>query len=372
MSEQTKECIEKLYYTRALLSEISQMGDDIKKLDLEVVEDQDFEVYYSNHQADKIELVKVKREKLEQHKGEVDDIQQKIVQKTEAINKIEKEYLEPTPVSVIIGLTIFSILVLGLLIIWWVNARTRAWLPGTLTVLGGILFAFMEIGLICTSSTNYVKEGEKKKADAYFEKESLIGQKKEKEVEIAKYLTEITELEDFKKSEKNYYQKTLSDRKERLNNKRKELVHNSTSLYEVTKEQALIDERDWKHLDIIIYELETGRADTIKEALQQTDLYVRHNEVTDVIKQATLAVCHTIQDSVGYLTGTISAQISELNENMSALNSSQMAIGRSLGELVNAQELSNALLKKANVSSEQLANDVNRLRRISDEAYYKG
>lgn len=126
---------------------------------------------------------------------------------------------------------------------------------------------------------------------------------------------------------------------------------------------TVIDERDWGNLDIIIYELETGRADTIKEALQQTDLYIRHGEIVGLIKAATEAICSTIRNSIDDFSRSFKTEISLLRADISEMNDS-------VGSLLNEQELSNALLKKANVSSQELAKDVARIRQLHDFDFY--
>ena len=116
-------------------------------------------------------------------------------------------------------------------------------------------------------------------------------------------------------------------------------------------------------MDIIIFELETGRAESMKEALQQADLAARHNEIKKTIVMAASAVAHSITSSIEALSRSIEYQLGEISSN-------QTDIKNALGRIANAQELNNALLTKANVSSEQLAKDMERIRYIEDQKYY--
>ena len=155
-------------------------------------------------------------------------------------------------------------------------------------------------------------------------------------------------------------------------------IENFDSLYLCIKKVAVLDERDWQNLDLIIYELETGRADNMKEALQQADLYIRHDEIMDAMETATAAICSTIKESIGELSRSIGiclsglrSELVGLRSDVSDMNQTNLELSEKFDDLVNSQELSNALLKKANVSSEKLAEDVRRMRVLRDEEYYK-
>ena len=67
----------------------------------------------------------------------------------------------------------------------------------------------------------------------------------------------------------------------------------------------------------------------------------------------------------------IGLRLSELQTEMARIGDVQAGISAKFDSMIDAQQLNNALLEKAGVSSEQLAADVHRMRHISDEAYYK-
>ena len=131
-----------------------------------------------------------------------------------------------------------------------------------------------------------------------------------------------------------------------------------------------IDQRDWPIIDLLIYEMETGRADSIKEALQQADLYLRHNEMKQLLQKATLTICSAIKENARIISDSIESSLSQMRREMSELNQTNITLSSKFDNFIDAQKLTNALLDKANVSSEQLANDVKRMRNIHEAEHY--
>lgn len=143
-----------------------------------------------------------------------------------------------------------------------------------------------------------------------------------------------------------------------------------------------LDERDWQHVDLIIYYYETGRAFTKQEALQLTDREVQTDRIVNSIGMATKYICETINTGFSELSrqlNTISdslikitAHVSNLSDAVSKMNEIQEShlqeirkqsavmndYAEQIQELVNAENLSNALQEKANESSKQLMDDV--------------
>ena len=150
------------------------------------------------------------------------------------------------------------------------------------------------------------------------------------------------------------------------------ILKNSREMYSLAKRNTenFIDERDWENLDIIIYELETGRADTMKEALQQADYYNRHNEMIEAIETAGRAISASISQNINDLKHSIGLQVKTLRADINELNESQRAIEGKLGDMLDAQELSNALLEKANESSKDLAENIEYIKGIKYREYY--
>lgn len=138
----------------------------------------------------------------------------------------------------------------------------------------------------------------------------------------------------------------------------------------------LLNPSDWENIDLCIYYLQTGRAESIKECLQLVDRQRQTNEIVNAVQQASDRICNEIHsgftalgktmikcfNSVSAQLESISSQIAnEHNEVINALN----RINDSNSAILSATQLNNALLAKANMSSEQLANDLHYIKQYA-------
>ena len=144
---------------------------------------------------------------------------------------------------------------------------------------------------------------------------------------------------------------------------------------------TVLDPRDWKNIDFIIFYYETGRVDTIKEALIHVDKQRQTETIANAIKQASQEISSTINTSMVMLRadlntcfGALSTQLDKsMQIQLQALEQSNVALGAlsgsvsdlgsklqtSLSALGNEQALTNALLDKVATSSDTLVNDLN-------------
>ena len=144
---------------------------------------------------------------------------------------------------------------------------------------------------------------------------------------------------------------------------------------------TVLDPRDWKNIDFIIFYYETGRVDTIKEALIHVDKQRQTETIAKAIKQASQEISSTINTSMTMLRadlntcfGALSTQLDKsMQIQLQALEQSNVALGAlsgsvsdlgsklqtSLNALGNEQALTNALLDKVATSSDTLVNDLN-------------
>ncbi len=136
---------------------------------------------------------------------------------------------------------------------------------------------------------------------------------------------------------------------------------------------AILDIRDWKNLDLIIYLLETGRADTTKEALQQVDVYRHTEQIVTAIKEASSEICKTIQVGMDRLNSTIlncsniiSNSLGKIAESQGNLLNELKLTNENLQGLARIENVQAALLAKASTSSERLISDVEELQRNSN------
>lgn len=166
---------------------------------------------------------------------------------------------------------------------------------------------------------------------------------------------------------------------------RTRLTKLSQDMYDrlVAQFKTVLDIRDWKHIDLIIFYFETGRADTLKEALQQVDRRVQTDEIIEAIKTAGQNISSTIRMSMNELRGdlnrsfaklsvqladqhreqmsalsSISGNIEKTNESLAKLQQTSEKNGESIEKLTSAAYLNNALLTKISYDSLSLMSDV--------------
>ena len=216
-----------------------------------------------------------------------------------------------------------------------------------------------------------------------------------------KYIEQL-EIPKFKES-KNYSQ-LIENLKEKIIIEEKELgllsTENENNNTKAAKEMAMysqkayemyklvvsnfseslpnLDVRDYKHVDLIIYMLETGRAETMKEALQLTDTANYRSMVISALG----AISKNIVDNIQSLKSKIEQNIYELGNkidrltyNVNNMSDRQSALISELNENItktnSSIEMQNALFEKANVSSAKMAENVEKMRLYADEAYIK-
>lgn len=152
----------------------------------------------------------------------------------------------------------------------------------------------------------------------------------------------------------------------------------------VAQFKSVLDIRDWEHIDLIIFNFETGRADTLKEALQQVDRRVQTDEIIEAIESAGSSIAATINVTMRELRsdlnksfnrlseqlaiqhaeqmtalGNINRNIERTNESIAKLQSATENNGKALENISSAANLNNALIAKIGCDSMSLMDDVN-------------
>lgn len=152
----------------------------------------------------------------------------------------------------------------------------------------------------------------------------------------------------------------------------------------VAQFKSVLDIRDWQHIDLVIFYFETGRADTLKEALQQVDRRVQTDEIIEAIESAGNYISSTIRMSMNELRsdlnksfnrlseqlaiqhaeqmtalGNINRNIERTNESIAKLQSATENNGKTLENISSAANLNNALIAKIGYDSMSLMDDVN-------------
>lgn len=152
----------------------------------------------------------------------------------------------------------------------------------------------------------------------------------------------------------------------------------------VAQFKSVLDIRDWEHIDLIIFNFETGRADTLKEALQQVDRKVQTDEIIEAIETAGQNISSTIRMSMNELRGDLNKSFNRLSEQLAIQHAEQMTAlgninrniertnesiaklqsatennGKTLENISSAANLNNALIAKIGYDSMSLMDDVN-------------
>ncbi|MDE5562876.1 MAG: hypothetical protein K2J01_04950 [Clostridiales bacterium] len=141
----------------------------------------------------------------------------------------------------------------------------------------------------------------------------------------------------------------------------------------------LIDPRDWENTDILIYALETRRAENMKEALQVVDGERRTERIVEAVNTAGQEICKSINTGLrrlqsemtrcfGILGELVVLQGDRIAGHMQSLSNGIAANNSYMAQLTTQQSMSNALLAKANENSSALTAEVSRLRTAAEYA----
>ena len=210
---------------------------------------------------------------------------------------------------------------------------------------------------------------------------------REKNEVSSELIAESITLEQSTKERTDIYKPEITKHEERLHG---EVLPICTSIAQATKKAMLetslgvITEADWANIDLLIFYLETGRADSLKEALQLVDKQRQTEQITYAIHEASQHITNTLSarlnslgaiiqtgfaqlgrqiqynhnetmntmlTSFGNLENTISSGNREISQQLGNLSDTMKAEGRKIAE---AEHLNASLLKKANESSDQL------------------
>ncbi len=135
----------------------------------------------------------------------------------------------------------------------------------------------------------------------------------------------------------------------------------------------VISQSDWCNVDMIVHYLETGRADTIKEALQQVDQQRQTDQIARAITMASEAMQDHIESAFTRMGQALAEGFNRLDRSIQSVSrsiwSSQRDMIRSNEELrlqltqkleqqIDVSEMQNVLLEKSNKTSDDLLNDL--------------
>ena len=156
-----------------------------------------------------------------------------------------------------------------------------------------------------------------------------------------------------------------------VNDDIKKIRDNSIAIKQALAEsyKDLISPADWQHIDVIMYYLETHRADSIKEALNIIDSKLQFEQLTNVITSSAEAVCGYIQSGFIKLNNNLikSHEIImdklddieyKVDANRELIGSTAQVLARGIDRQVSEAKLNNALVKKAHKQIGELLEDM--------------
>ena len=190
-----------------------------------------------------------------------------------------------------------------------------------------------------------------------------------KSVENAKYI--FKNAEKIYNDERQKIEAKLSEEMQRAN----VIIYNSMIFYSALAKLYgnFLNERDWKNVDYMIYSFETGRAESLKEALQLADREEQTQRIVETIQEATRRICETIKSNADRILDSLQrnfAMISDMVAEESAkinvkMDNMQIAQGVQTAYLANISSevnIANEFMKHSDESSSKLANNMELLR----------
>ncbi|MBR2645937.1 MAG: hypothetical protein IKD47_00040 [Clostridia bacterium] len=168
---------------------------------------------------------------------------------------------------------------------------------------------------------------------------------------------------------------------QKIDKKTQEYYQEAQSLYNVLKKEFsdFLQIVDWGNIDLLIYYFMTGRADDMKEALQQVDRQRQTEQIETAINNASIQICGTIQKAFSQLQASIAQSFSLLSEQLDLMHQQQMGqlsvLSGRIKELsleINEGRKNKELQEKlAQRGSLQLAEDIHQLRIYADNKAVK-
>jgi len=404
MEEQKKdETLSKLYTLRAGLSKISQekdIADSIVKKHVSKLQDARREISDTEDKIREIDrLIEESKSEIASQDSVIRYIQDQLPSVKASIKKdIRAIVLFVVCMSLLLLFAIIEAVCLGYL---FSNSEQRlpAWfLDGGMAVSPIGLIAMIVL-LSCKGGFDIVDVHLKSKKETLENLKSgkAIKGALEKQKDEKLVLCDLRDGDCFNKSRidiakdehKQAQEKYRSLKMEAENDKEIEKhIRVAEALYQALQEEysPMLDSRDWRNIDLIIFSLETRRADNLKEALAIVDQENRTGRIVSAIGSASAQICGTLRDGMARLGKLITVCANELSERLD-----QVALGidmqskrisetmekklNGIGEYVlgiaNEISLGNALQAKANETSLKLMADVKEMREHSDYADWR-
>ena len=132
---------------------------------------------------------------------------------------------------------------------------------------------------------------------------------------------------------------------------------------------VFLNEADWGNVDLILHYIETGRADTLKEALYQVDRQRQNDRLVSAIRDAQAAICNHIESAFLRMGEALAQSFARLDDSLQDISkqlienrqnalSAQASLMKKLDTQISATQMNNVLLEKANKTSDDLLHDL--------------
>ena len=375
------EILAQLYAIKAGLSIISQEKDKITKQE-SILQNIDNDLKRARGELSRY------KESARQLEQQVDDFESRL--KNPKVNHVKKTHIEPKAKWWIFVVMFFVGMILPMTIGAAIGGKEWFDSMGSVAVTWVGAFAGLIIAIPIHKKMHKKAQA---KADAQAEEEyqkALQRERQHQTAQIQKQLDNYKASLSVNKQHQETWQNKVDELTDKFNvqyaiyTEQKDLsLGVAKTVYDalIAEYATVLDPRDWKNIDFIIFYYETGRVDTIKEALIHVDKQRQTETIANAIKQASQEISSTINTSMTMLRadlntcfGALSTQLDKsMQIQLQALEQSNVALGAlsgsvsdlgsklqtSLNALGNEQALTNALLDKVATSSDTLVNDLN-------------
>lgn len=201
-------------------------------------------------------------------------------------------------------------------------------------------------------------------------RQELAAIKKEKDIELSK-------KQEQNQIEKNAFEIKTNEQIRNLNDEIAVYAESGRQVAAALNESyPWFSESDWINTDLVIFYMQTGRADSIKEALYQVDRQRQTEQIvkamsqavgylSDVIGKGFSSLKNAVESSLTDLSYTVqrcSASVRDAIKDNTAIIEEHLESSRKMIDLqrslISETQLNNSLLEKSNETSDTLLNDL--------------
>lgn len=245
-----------------------------------------------------------------------------------------------------------------------------------LTIIGAVFFAiFSFISIISFRESRGNKKNQNSNKDIERQQylcktiSTLSSLRKKKDIEIGRIKNNIDACNVNISRLKSQKEDLLKEQNAQI----KEIRNNARVIYDdlVSSFSVVLDPRDWKIVDFVIFMIETGRADSIKEALIFSDQQVRNDKLIEVVRQSSESIQSSISQQFSRIKMAIDSAAQKIEERYVQNNNLLEKAVENSKKLSIATEMQNALMEKIETSSSTMASNIERLKLHDDIRFMK-